>query len=149
MTTDQKLEKLIEIQLNNPSSKKEDTSVTFSHKSVVTSLLIAGLIGIFTGVITVWNNDKNQDNNIGNLTTAIMQIQQNQVLLGDKFDKFANDPRYTKKQHDIENLPLVNDVSDIKTKVNKNIEDILKLNDAQREVNNKMQIFEIKQDAKK
>jgi hypothetical protein len=144
MTTDEKLSKLIDLQLSN----KEDSSFKFSNRNLNTTLLSAGLLAILSSAIFIWNNDKDQDNDIKNINSAIMQIQENQVILGRKFDAYSTEPRYTKSMHDTEMESHFNDFENLKIYVSKNTKDIQDIQKSDTDQNHKLQIFELKLNAK-
>lgn len=122
----------------------DEKSISFNQKSVTTTLIGVILVACVSGAIGVWVNDKDQDNKLDNFGAAINQIQANQVLLGEKFDQFADEPRYTKKQHDIEIEATLNNFDDIKERVKNNELQILELKNSQQSIKTKIQIIELK-----
>lgn len=131
--------------------RKNSGQITFNSKNLVTSLLIFIVIGLIGAGFKVWTNDTTQDYKIEAILKMSQQTQQtseqtqkNQVILGEKFDDFADEPRYTKKIHDVEMAVKLAEFEMLKPRVDKNFEDITILRDNQRNFENKLEVFELK-----
>ncbi len=141
--TAEELEKILEGQ-KKLYENKGDNTITFNSKSVITTLIGVAIISIVTASISLWTNDKDQDNTITNMAKSINQTQENQIILGQKFDAFAAEPRYTKKQHDTEMQVEFNDIKQLGAKVEKNTIDINQLQESHTQIINKMGLIEVR-----